>query len=412
MSNPFIAVRDTNRKRIRGLWLRGEKYYLQVRIPGESAPRKFPLEAATLSEAKAAAELRRTELRKGSVPTRGHKPGFSDFAEKYLEVLEKSERPVKAARTIREERRILEKWKAALLNTRIDKVTKGQIAAYRDACAVEGMSPRTINIHLSILRNVFDKAVADEIIEKLPSFGRYSNSEAKAPSRPRLSDEEFELLCCAALEESGRNGQLLHDLLRFLGYSGARKTEAQHMLWRDVDLKTGLITFRNTKGGVARSMDMNPSLKKHVTDMLKRRDPESSYLFPSPERGSRDEPVSNLVEAFNRAIAATGLNGFAKMEAQSDSRLKKRVRLGFHDLRRYFATRVMELGADPQTVSRWIGHKDGGVLLLRTYAQVRAEHRAAIAAKLDLSVELTKKPKGKSTKRETHGKKKASSIQS
>jgi len=407
MSNPFIAVRDTNRKRIRGLWQRGDKYYLQVRVPGESAPRKFPLDAITLSEAKAAAELRRTELRKGNVPTRGHKPGFSDFAEKYLQVLEKSERPVKVARTIREERRILEKWKGALLNTRIDKVTKAQIAAYRDTRSVEGMSPRTINIHLSILRNVFAKAVADEIIEKLPPFGRFKNSEAQAPSRPRLSDEEFELLCRASLEESGRNGQLLHDLLRFLGYSGARKTEAQHMLWRDVNFNAGLITFRNSKGGATRSMDMNPSLKQHLSDMWERRDPESSYLFPSPERGSRDEPVSNLVEAFNRAIASTGLNGFAKMEAQGDSRLKKRVRLGFHDLRRYFATRVMELGADPQTVSRWIGHKDGGILLLKTYAQVRTEHRAAMAARLDLSVQLPKDQKPKPTKRrekKTHGK--------
>ncbi|MEI6562587.1 MAG: tyrosine-type recombinase/integrase [Verrucomicrobiota bacterium] len=189
---------------------------------------------------------------------------------------------------------MLEKWKGALFNTRIDQVTKAQIAAYRDARLVEGMAPRTINIHLSILRHVFAKAVNDGIIEKLPPFGRFKNSVAQAPSRPRLTDEEFEMLCRAALEESGRNGQLLHDLLRFLGYSGARKTEAQQMLWRDVDFKGDRITFRSTKGGVTRSMDMNPSLKNHLAEMWERRDPESSYLFPSLERGSRDEPVSNL----------------------------------------------------------------------------------------------------------------------
>ena len=236
------------------------------------------------------------------------------------------------------------------------------------------------------------KAVAIEVLDRLPKFGRFKRAETLAPSRPRLSDEEFEKLCRAALEKSGRNGQLLHDLLRFLGYSGARKMEAQRMLWRDVDLDGGLITFRNPKGGVSRSMELNPSLKKHLADMRKRRDPDSSYLFPSPERGSRDEPASNLVEAFKRAIEATGLDGFAQKESESDSRLKKRVRLGFHDLRRYFATRVMELGADPQTVSRWIGHKDGGILLLKTYASVRAEHRAEMAAKLDLSVKLPDSP--------------------
>lgn len=395
MSDSFIAVKDTNRKPIRGLWRRGEKYYLQVRLPGESAPRKFSLEAHSLSEAKSALESRRTELRQGKIPSRGRKPGFSEYTEDYLHVLENSEHPGKAARTIREERLILEKWKAAIHNTRIDQITAAQIAAYRDARLVEGLAPRTINIHLTILRNVLAKALAAEILDKLPKFGRFKNSQAQAPSRPRLSDLQFETLCRAALEKSGRNGQLLHDLLRFLGYSGARKMEAQRMLWRDVDLPGGLVTFRNPKGGVTRSMEMNPSLKKHLADMSERRDPESSYLFPSPERGSRDEPASNLVEAFNRAIASTGLDRFAQKESENDPRLKKRVRLGFHDLRRYFATRVLELGADPQTVSRWIGHKDGGSLLLKTYASVRAEHRAAMAAKLDLSIRLPNDAKQK-----------------
>ena len=388
MRDAFIAVNDTNRKRIRGLWQRGGKYYLQVRVPGESAPRKIPLDADNLSAAKKAIESKRTELREGKVPSRGRKPGFSDYAEQYLHVLESAERPGKAARTIREERLILDKWKAALHNTRIDQISAGQIAAYRDARTVEGLAPRTINIHLTILRNVLAKAVAVEILDKLPKFGRFKPRETLAPSRPRLSDAQFENLCRAALEKSGRNGQLLHDLLRFLGYSGARKMEAQRMLWRDVDLDGGLITFRNPKGGVSRSMELNPSLKNHLTDMSERRDPDSSYLFPSPERGSRDEPASNLVEAFKRAIEATGLDKFALKESESDGRLKKRVRLGFHDLRRYFATRVMELGADPQTVSQWIGHKDGGSLLLKTYASVRKPHREAIAAKLDLSIKL------------------------
>ena len=94
------------------------------------------------------------------------------------------------------------------------------------------------------------------------------------------------------------------------------------------------------------------------------------------------------MEAFNRAIEATELDNSPKRNRRSDTRLKKRVRLGFHDLRRYFATRVMELGADPQTVSRWIGHKDGGSLLLEDLRVGSREHRAAMAAKLDLSVAL------------------------
>jgi hypothetical protein len=49
MAKGCIAVRETNRKRIRGLWRRGEHYYLQVRIPGEDTPRKILLKASTLT---------------------------------------------------------------------------------------------------------------------------------------------------------------------------------------------------------------------------------------------------------------------------------------------------------------------------------------------------------------------------
>ena len=185
MSNLFIAVRDTNRKLIRGLWQRGDKYYLQVRVPGESAPRKFPLDATSLSEAKSAAELRRTELRKGNVPTRGHKPGFSDFAEKYLQVLEKSERSVKVARTIREERRILEKWKGALINTRIDKVTKAQIAAYRDARPVEEMVACLGKFGTFIIGGIRRELMIDQLI------GTASDSTVQDQTGRRIESSVF-----------------------------------------------------------------------------------------------------------------------------------------------------------------------------------------------------------------------------
>jgi integrase len=38
--------------------------------------------------------------------------------------------------------------------------------------------------------------------------------------------------------------------------------------------------------------------------------------------------------------------------------------LTHHDLRHLLATRCIESGVDIPTVSRWLGHKDGGCLLL------------------------------------------------
>jgi len=57
-------------------------------------------------------------------------------------------------------------------------------------------------------------------------------------------------------------------------------------------------------------------------------------------------------------------------------------RLTHHDLRHLFATRCIEAGVDIPTVSRWLGHKDGGALAMKTYGHLRDEHSQAIAAKV------------------------------
>ena len=58
-------------------------------------------------------------------------------------------------------------------------------------------------------------------------------------------------------------------------------------------------------------------------------------------------------------------------------------RLVRHDLRHLFATRCIESGVDIPTVSRWLGHKDGGALAMRTYGHLRDEHSQAMAAKVN-----------------------------
>jgi integrase len=53
-----------------------------------------------------------------------------------------------------------------------------------------------------------------------------------------------------------------------------------------------------------------------------------------------------------------------------------------HDLRHLFATRRIESGVDIPTVSRWLGHKDGGALAMKTYGHLRIKHTQAMAQKV------------------------------
>jgi integrase len=51
-------------------------------------------------------------------------------------------------------------------------------------------------------------------------------------------------------------------------------------------------------------------------------------------------------------------------------------------LRRCFITRCIELGIDFKTIAAWQGHRDGGVLVAKTYGHLRSEHSENMARKL------------------------------
>ncbi len=60
-------------------------------------------------------------------------------------------------------------------------------------------------------------------------------------------------------------------------------------------------------------------------------------------------------------------------------------RITHHDLRHLFATICIESGVDIPTVSRWLGHKDGGALAMKVYGHLRDEHSAAQAQRVRFS---------------------------
>src|SRR3979490_2273897 len=65
-------------------------------------------------------------------------------------------------------------------------------------------------------------------------------------------------------------------------------------------------------------------------------------------------------------------------------------RITHHDLRHLFATRCIESGVHIPTVSRWLGHKDGGALAMKTYGHLRREHSIAQAQRVTFAPVLAK----------------------
>jgi integrase len=373
----FISAKDARNRKVRGLWMRGERYYAQVRVSGEKSARKIPLTAKTLTEAKEEMAKQRTKAREGSLPKGGVKPRLEDYVREYLEFHEKSQSGRKAS-TLTRERTSLAQWTKTLGNVRIDKVTKPMITAFVKDRLREDVSPRTANLDVIVLRNVLKSALDDGLIAGLPTVG-IRPLKAVPKKRPMLTPAAFDELVKAG-KGSGKNGVQVADYLYFLAYSGARCNEALHVKWADVDFPKRLLCIGadgSSKNGKARYVDFNPDLERHLRDMEGRRAPDSDWVFPSPQRGDKDIPAKTLRESFK--IARKN----ARMEW-----------VGFHDLRHYFASRAVMAQIDFKTIAEWMGHQDGGVLLCRVYAHLLAGHKRDMAARLVFTPSVIPFPAG------------------
>jgi integrase len=125
------------------------------------------------------------------------------------------------------------------------------------------------------------------------------------------------------------------NLFRFLAFSGVQIDEARHALRSDVDFEKGLLYVRVTKNSKARWIPLNSSLRQLLKKMQVERTEEL-----------QEKPLMRIFECQKSIDRA--------------AKLVSVKRITHHDLRHLFATRCIESSVDVPTVSRWLGHQDGG----------------------------------------------------
>jgi integrase len=377
----FIPARDSRNRRIPGLYIRGNRYYAQLWVDagnGKKAPRRFALKngdnepVRTLNEAKEALEVKRHDRREGRLPTIGRKPSFADYSVTYFD---KAKVQRKRPGTLAGERQAISRWCDHLGHVRIDQITPPLISAYIDKRLKGGMfcrrklgaaSERTTNLDLMRLRNVLNAALDDGHLRDLPRIKLLDEPPAK--KRELITPDEFDRLLTAARTACKKNGAQLADYLRFLAFSGAREKEALRVQWADVDFQGERVTIGAdglSKNRESRTVEFNPQLSAVLRDMTKRRAPDSSWLFPSPQRGPRDARTKSFRESLKMARTAANLEW-----------------VGFHDLRHYFCSVCVMAGIDFMTVAAWLGHKDGGILVGKVYGHLLDEHRQKAARRV------------------------------
>ncbi len=267
---------------------------------------------------------------------------------------------------------LLKSW-PGLKQQDVRKITKSDCLDWA-AKFRPGVSPSSFNHTIVLLRHVFEIGV--EAGARYDNPARFIKASAARPTQLRLPEPDQFAAFVKEVESDGK-GYCRHsaNLVRFLAYGGFRIHEARNIKWGDVDFKRQKIVVRGDaetglKGRVAgevREVPMIPDMREFLERLRQDRPDEPD-----------DAPVMRVREcqkAIDRAAKAIGM-----------------ARITHHDLRHLFATRCIESGVDIPTVSRWLGHKDGGALAMRTYGHLRDQHSTDMAQRVTFGKTIAAEP--------------------
>src|SRR6266567_3723574 len=250
-------------------------------------------------------------------------------------------------------------WRG-LNETEVRKIT--QIACKEWATTyVKKASPTNYNNTIALLRHVLAIAIEAGVIYSNPA-ATLKRTAIRGKEIALPSIDKFNALLAEMRNGHSRYSPHCADFAAGLAFTGCRVGEAREIAWRDVDFEAGEIVVRGdaetgTKNWELRRVPLIPDARALLDRMRAER--------PRKPLDAKVFQVGECQKALDRAFKKVGAD-----------------RITHHDLRHLFATRCIESGVDIPTVSRWLGHKDGGALAMKTYGHLRREHSIAQAQRV------------------------------
>ena len=337
-------------------------YYAYFKVGGKPFRKSLETHVYSVAKLRLADEIReQREVADAALDQAAGKLTFADVVQLYREEVGSDPRLKPASRRYRgmTVNFIIKTW-PSVVTKKVSKIT------YRDC--VEWLrrfqarfAPSVVNNSIGTLRAIFDEAIE--------RGARFSNPAARLKripirQRPLLLPTRTQFLdFIEAIRKAGApQSKDCAEFVSFLAYSGLRKSEAKFVTWSDVDFENGEIIVRGdpvtaTKNNEIRRVPIIPELSEMLAAMRELRKNEK-----------QSERVLRVNEAEKSMRAAAHKIGI--------------THLRHHDLRHLFASTCIESGVDIPTVSRWLGHKDGGALAMKVYGHLRREHSALQAQRV------------------------------
>jgi integrase len=219
---------------------------------------------------------------------------------------------------------------------RLHHITRRDVVEMHNASGQR--APRAANLALAVLRSMLNHARDREILEGANPCDRVRKFPERARER-YLTEAEIARLYQALEADPDTD---LHDIVKLLLLTGARRGNVLSMRWADVDPATGVWTVPQAATKTHKVYRIR--LTRGALAILQRRrqmaEKGAVYVFPGRRPGTH---VSGIKRGWGRVRAAAGLHD---------------VRL--HDLRHTTASLMINSGASLAVVGAQLGHANQG----------------------------------------------------
>lgn len=338
------------------------RYYARLFLNGKELWKSLKTDSYSVAQARLGQALKEhRERRAKNASVTSANMTFREAADLHLQRLDDKVSIKKRTRKYWRDilKAILKSW-PELASKEVRRITEAACREWASGYSKQAGATR-YNNSLAMLRHVLEVAVEAGVLAV-----NVATNLVRKPVRPKKLElptlEQFEAFVTEIRTGGGRDSKNCADLTEGLAYTGCRISESARVHLDDIDLHKGEVRVLGdpeeaTKNGEIRYVPMIPAARQLFERLKKERDGTAGT-----------EPVFQVREcqkAMDRAAKKIGMK-----------------RITHHDLRHFFATVCIESGVDIPTVSRWLGHKDGGALAMKTYGHLRREHSQAQAQKV------------------------------
>jgi integrase len=363
------STKTWERTRIQNLlWHKSGRYYARAFAGGKEVWRSLKTRHFNVAEKKLAEFLRdhreRRERQSNGDGEVSAKMTFSDAAAIHLRNLDDNLKIKPGTRDYWRQRltALVKSW-PGLNETEIPKITQADCKKWASAYGKK-VSPANYNNTVALLRHILNVAVEAGVI-----YGNPAAAVKRVPLRGKdvslPTAAKFNAMIAEMRAGHGRYSRDCADFAEGLAFTGCRRGEANEIEWRDLDFDASVLVVRGDAATGTKNWEVRRvPLIQDAWELFQRMRSER----PNESLETKVFRVRECQKALDRACKKVGAD-----------------RITHHDLRHLFATRCIESGVDIPTVSRWLGHKDGGALLMKTYGHLRDEHSHAQARRVSFA---------------------------